>query len=133
MVDKLTIDEDPKVLRSKVKQVIVEMTGSGNPECKGSAKNNEDNLFIETEGSLLQYKAFRLAALEVMPALQKLNTFYLNATGFLSYYEANMLTETLLRLKEMGIPVGLVTVQSGSVLLPFWIVFVTGRTQVTND
>ena len=38
-----------------------------------------------------------------MPALQKLNTYYLVATGFLSYHEANILTETLLRLKKMGI------------------------------
>ena len=38
-----------------------------------------------------------------MPALHKLNGSYLNATGFLSYHEANMLTETLLQLKKMGI------------------------------
>jgi hypothetical protein len=103
VVNKLTIDEDPKALRSKVKQVIVEMTGSGNSQRKGPAKNNENNLFNDTEGSLLQYKAIRLAALEVMPALHKLNTLYLNATGFLSFHEANMLTETLLQLKKMGI------------------------------
>jgi hypothetical protein len=38
-----------------------------------------------------------------MPALHKLNRSYLNATGFLSFHEANILTETLLRLKGMGI------------------------------
>ncbi|MDB3930180.1 hypothetical protein N9413_13510 [Paracoccaceae bacterium] len=103
VVDKLTLDEDTKVLRSKVKQVIVEMTGSGNSQRKGPAKNSEDNLFNETEGSLLQYDTIRLAALEVMPALHKLNRSYLNATGFLSFHEANMLTETLLQLKKMGI------------------------------
>ena len=103
VVDKLTIDEDPKVLRSKVKQVIVEMTGSGNSQRKAPAKNNEDNLFNETEESLKQYDTIRLAALEVMPALHKLNRSYLNATGFLSFHEAKILTETLLRLKGMGI------------------------------
>ena len=103
VVDKLTIDEDPKALRSKVKQVIVEMTGSGNSQRKAPAKNNEDNLFNETEGSLKQYDTIRLAALEVMPALHKLNRSYLNATGFLSFHEAKILTETLLRLKGMGI------------------------------
>ena len=103
VVDKLTPDEDPKVLRSKVKQVIVEMTGSGNPERQAPAKNSDDNLFDETKGSLQQYKTIRLAALDVMPALHKLNRSYLNATGFLSYHEANILTETLLQLKGMGI------------------------------
>ena len=103
VVDKLTIDEDPRVLRSKVKQVIVEMTGSGNSQRKGPAKNSEDNLFNETEDSLEQYDTIRLAALEVMPALHKLNGSYLNATGFLSFHEANIFTETLLRLKGMGI------------------------------
>ena len=54
VVDKLTPDEDPNFLRSKVKQVIVEMTGSGNPERQAPAKNSDYNLFDETKGSLQQ-------------------------------------------------------------------------------
>ena len=40
----------------------------------------------------------------MFPALKHLDNKYNNATGFLSYHEAEILTLTLLRLKELGIP-----------------------------
>ena len=40
-----------------------------------------------------------------MPALEMLDKACMNASGFLSYHEANILTQTLLSLKKQNIPV----------------------------
>lgn len=40
-----------------------------------------------------------------MPALEMLDKACMNASGFLSYHEANILTQTLLSLKKQTIPV----------------------------
>ena len=40
----------------------------------------------------------------MFPALKHLDNKYYNATGFLSYHESEILTLTLLRLKELRVP-----------------------------
>ena len=50
------------------------------------------------------YLQIQRAAREVFPALKHLDNKYNNATGFLSYHEAEILTLTLLRLKALGVP-----------------------------
>ena len=49
------------------------------------------------------YQQIQVAALEVFPAIKQLETNYLNATGFLSYHESEILTLTLLKLKTKGV------------------------------
>ena len=93
-----------------VKQVIVEMLGSGNCNRSGPAstkppKNpDEPQLFFDTDYSKQMYLQIQRAAREVFPALKHLDNKYNNATGFLSYHEAEILTLTLLRLKALGVP-----------------------------
>ena len=48
------------------------------------------------------YQKIQSEALEVFPALKKLDTKYLNTTGFLSYHESEILTFTLLKLKALS-------------------------------
>ena len=103
VVERLTIEGDAKLLRDKVKQVIVEMIGTGNANRSGPAKS-KNNLFENTDQGLTEYDNIRKASLEIMPALNKLDGDYMNATGFLSFHEANILTETLLSLKRQGVP-----------------------------
>ena len=114
VVERLNADEDPKRLRMMVKQVLVEMIGSGNHQRRGPAdtkapkgKDKLDfkkvHLFFDTEHSKKLYQDIQAAAVEVFPALKQLNDGYLNSTGFLSYHEAEILTRTLLKLKAMGV------------------------------
>ena len=110
VVDRLDAGEERTLLRKMVKQVIVEMLGSGNCNRTGPAstkppKNpDEPQLFFDTDHSKQMYLQIQRAALEVFPALKQLDAKYYNATGFLSYHESEILTLTLLRLKELGVP-----------------------------
>ena len=110
VVERLDVNEEPSLLRKMVKQVIVEMLGSGNCNRTGPAsteppkKHDETQLFFDTDHSKQLYLQIQRAALEVFPALKHLDTKYYNATGFLSYHESEILTLTLLKLKAMGVP-----------------------------
>ena len=86
------------------------MLGSGNCNRTGPAsteppkKHDEPQLFFDTDHSKRMYLQIQREALEVFPALKQLDAKYYNATGFLSYHESEILTLTLLRLKELGVP-----------------------------
>ena len=112
VVERLDADEEPTLLRKMVKQVLVEMIGSGNhrrpnPATTEAPKTKLDfselQLFFDTDHSKQLYQDIQSAALEVFPALKQLDTSYLNSTGFLSYHEAEILTLTLLKLKTLGV------------------------------
>ena len=105
-------DEEERLVRMMVKQVIVEMLGSGNSNRKGPASTkppkkplsfDDVQLFFDTERSKQMYLQIQREAVEVFPALRQLDSEYMNATGFLSYHESEILTETLLKLKTLGI------------------------------
>lgn len=111
VVERLDADEEVKLLRKMVKQVIVEMLGSGNCNRTGPASTKPpkkplcfDNvqLFFEGDYSKRMYLQIQRAALEVFPALRHLSKR--NDFNFVSYHEAEILTLTLLRLKALGIP-----------------------------
>jgi hypothetical protein len=110
VVERLDADEEEILLRKMVKQVIVEMLGSRNCNRTGPAstkppKNpDEPQLFFDTDHSKRMYIQIQREALEVFPALKHLDNKYCNATGFLSYHESEILTLTLLKLKELGVP-----------------------------
>ena len=110
VVERLDAGEEETLLRKMVKQVIVEMLGSGNSNRSGPAStkppkdSDEPQLFFDTDHSKQMYLQIQREALEVFPALKNLDTKYYNATGFLSYHEAEILTLTLLRLKVLGVP-----------------------------
>ena len=110
VVERLEVNEEPSLLRKMVKQVIVEMLGSGNCNRNGPAstkppKNpDEPQLFFDTDYSKQMYLQIQRAAREVFPALKHLDNKYNNTTGFLSYHESEILTLTLLRLKALGVP-----------------------------
>ena len=112
VVEILGADEEPRLLRMMVKQVLVEMIGSGNhrrpnPATTEAPKTKLDfsalQLFFDTDHSRQLYQDIQSAALEVFPALKQLDTSYLNSTGFLSYHESEILTLTLLKLKTLGV------------------------------
>ena len=102
VVERLDAGEERSLLRKMVKQVIVEMLGSGNCNRTGPAstkppKNtDEPQLFFKGAYSKQMYLRIQRAALEVFPALKNLDTKYYNATGFLSYHESEILTLSLL-------------------------------------
>ncbi|MDC1290822.1 hypothetical protein N8X78_00585 [Planktomarina temperata] len=108
IVERLDADEEETLLRKMVKQVIVEMLGSGNCNRTGPAstkppKNpDEPQLFFDTDQSKQMYLRIQREALEVFPVLRQLSKR--NDFNFVSYHEAEILTLTLLKLKEMGVP-----------------------------
>ena len=112
VVERLDAGEEETLLRKMVKQVIVEMLGSGNCNRSGPASTEppkkpldfaDVQLFFEGDYSKQMYLQIQRAAVQVFPALEKLDTTYLNATGFLSYHESEILTLTLLKLKALGV------------------------------
>ncbi len=83
--------------RNKVKEVIRELTGSGDPY---KSKPSLDNEVIDNAE---EYIYIRDLCIDAYPSLKCLNKERLNFTNDLSFHEANILTETLLSLKQMGI------------------------------
>ena len=111
VVERLDAGEERSLLRKMVKQVIVEMLGSGNCNRTGPAstkppknplKFDDVQLFFDTDYSKRMYLQIQRAALEVFSALRQLSKR--NDFNFVSYHEAEILTLTLLRLKALGIP-----------------------------
>ncbi|MDB9765799.1 hypothetical protein OAB03_00585 [Planktomarina temperata] len=111
VVERLDAGEERSLLRKMVKQVIVEMLGSGNCNRNGPAstkppknplKFDDVQLFFDADYSKRMYLQIQRAALEVFPALRQLSKR--NDFNFVSYHEAEILTLTLLRLKALGIP-----------------------------
>ena len=83
--------------RQKVKQVIMELTGSGNPYKSKPSANNE---ILDDVDEFIQ---IRDLCIDAYPALKCLDNERINFANDLSFHEANVLTKTLLNLKKMGI------------------------------
>ena len=84
--------------RGKVKQVIMELTGSGNPY-KAEPSEHSKEIIDDVE----EFLHIRDLCLDAYPALKCLDKNKLNFVNDLSYHEAQILTQTLLRLKDIGI------------------------------
>ena len=99
----LSYDEPSETVRDKVKQVVVELIGAGNPN-KDKPSTDRESPFDESAASIKQFQEIRDLALKVFPALNELNKKKrLDFSGFLSFHEAAIMTETLLKLKEEGV------------------------------
>ena len=91
-----------KLARDKVKQVIVELIGTGNPN-KANPAEDKDSPFDNSKSSTEEFKRIRDLALDIYPALHRLNK-KLRSSAELSFHEANIITKTMLRLKAIGVP-----------------------------
>ena len=83
--------------RDKVKQVIMELVGSGDPY------KEKPSLGSEILDNFGEYIHIRDLCLKAYPALKCLNKEHFNFINDLSYHEANILTRTLLNLKQIGV------------------------------
>lgn len=91
-------DDTPDIKRKKIKQVAVEVIGTGNNN-KEEASPLGKQKFVEGE-----FARYRDALNETVPALLFLDKHHFNGAGFISYHEAQMMTATLHRLMSMDIP-----------------------------
>lgn len=94
------VDQLPNIenARDKVKQVFVELIGTGNPNKREPSK--QPNSILE---NVDEFVLIRDLALDMYPALNDLNKKHMNFTDALSFHEANILTNTLLQLKQQGV------------------------------
>ena len=83
--------------RDKVKQVIMELVGSGDPY---NEKPSPESEILDNIG---EYIHIRDLCLQAYPALKCLNKERFNFINDLSYHEADILTRTLLNLKKIGV------------------------------
>ena len=83
--------------RDKVKQVVMELIGSGDPY---KDKPSSDSEFLD---NVDEYIYIRDLCLQAYPALKCLNKERFNFINDLSYHEADILTKTLLNLKNVGV------------------------------
>jgi len=102
VVDQLSGGSTDKLERDKVKQVIVELIGTGNPN-KANPAEDKDSPFHGSGSSIEEFKRIRDLALDMYPALHGLNK-KLRSSAELSFHEANIITETMLKLKALGVP-----------------------------
>jgi hypothetical protein len=91
-------DDDEVIRRGKIKQVTMEVIGTGNPDKRQEA-DYSDYSFADGE-----FTRYRRGLLTVVPALYSLDADYMNGAGFVSYHEAQVMMLTLHQLKSMGIP-----------------------------
>ena len=103
VAERLEFDEQYEVLRAKVKQVIVELIGTGSPHKAEPASEDEDSPFDDSETSKKQFNQIRDLCHQAYPALLQLNNKDMNFVAALSYHEATIITQTMLKLKDMGV------------------------------
>ena len=84
--------------RDKVKQVFVELIGTGNPNKREPTK--QPNSILE---NVEEFILIRDLALDMYPALKDLNKKHFNFIDALSFHEANILTNTLIGLIGQGV------------------------------
>ena len=95
LVDQLSNIENA---RDKVKQVFVELIGTGNPNKREPTK--QPNSILE---NVEEFILIRDLALDMYPALNDLNKKHFNFIDALSFHEANILTNTLIELIGQGV------------------------------
>ena len=103
VAERLEFDEPYEVSRVKVKQVIVELIGTGNPHKAEPAVHNKDSPFDDSETSNKQFNHIRDLCHQAYPALLQLNNKDMNFVAALSYHEATIITQSMLKLKDMGV------------------------------
>ena len=103
VAERLEFDEPYEVSRAKVKQMIVELIGAGNPHKAEPAERDKDSPFDDSETSKEQFSHIRDLCHEAYPALLMLNKKDMNFVAALSYHEATIITHTMLKLKDMGV------------------------------
>ena len=94
----LDLEDDDNTRRGKIKQVTMELIGTGNSHKRQEA---DDSSYTFVDGEFARY---RNGLVKVVPALHFLDTDYFNGAGYISYHEAQMMTLALHQLKGMGIP-----------------------------
>jgi len=103
VTDQLDYDEAYELIRDKVKQVVVEIIGAGNPN-KNKPSIDFKSPFDGSKASARQFIEIRDQALRIFPALKELNKKRrLDFSGFLSFHEAEIMSQTLFKLKQEGI------------------------------
>jgi len=103
VAERLEFDEPYEVSRAKVKHVIVELIGTGNPHKAEPAVHDKDSPFDESETSKKQFNHIRDLCHQAYPALLQLNNKDMNFVAALSYHEATIITQSMLKLKDMGV------------------------------
>ena len=93
------LDEPEDLKRKKLKQVAVEIIGTGNPTKIAPAATG-DLIFSD---KFDEYGWYRNQLIRSVPALNLLNQNYLNGSGFVSYHEAEIMAATLTALMDLGI------------------------------
>ena len=103
VAERLEFDEPYDVSRAKVKQVIVELIGTGNPHKAEPAAHDKDSPFDDSETSKKQFSYICDLCHQAYPALLMLNKKDMNFIAALSCHEATIITQTMLKLKDMGV------------------------------
>ena len=103
VAERLEFDEPYELSRAKVKQVIVELIGTGNPHKAEPAAHDKDSPFDDSETSKKQFSYIRDLCHQAYPALLMLNKKDMNFIAALSFHEATIITQTMLKLKDMGV------------------------------
>jgi len=104
ILEMLEVEDTQEDQRNKMKQVVLELIGTGNPNKTHPAKDCDYTFADNADFGLSEYLVYRKAILETLPALTLLNDTYNKGSASISYHEAEIMTQTLHRLMAQDIP-----------------------------
>lgn len=104
MLELLEVEDTADLQRKKMKQVVLELLGTGNPNKTDPAKDNKYTYAENAGFGLFEYHVYRNAILETFPALTLLNKEDNNFAASISYHEAEIMTQTLHTLMAQDVP-----------------------------
>tara|TARA_R110002020_G_scaffold185442_2_gene383059 strand:+ start:6 stop:1433 length:1428 start_codon:yes stop_codon:yes gene_type:complete len=93
------LDQPDDLKRKKLKQVAVEIIGTGNPDKKAPAATGD----LVFSNKFDEYGWYRNQLIRSVPALSLLDPNYLNGSGFVSFHEAEIMSATLTALMDLGV------------------------------
>ena len=93
------LEDSDDIKRKKLKQVTVEIIGSGNANKVAAAVGTD----LTFSSKFDEYGYYRDALTKFVPALLLLDTHYHNGSGFISFHEAEIMAATLTALMKLGV------------------------------
>ena len=104
ILEMLEVEDTQEDQRNKMKHVVLELIGTGNPHKSHPAKDCDYTFSDNTIFGLSEYHVYRNAILDTLPALTLLNDTDNKGSASISYHEAEIMTQTLHSLMAQDIP-----------------------------
>lgn len=104
VLELLEAEDTAELQRKKMKQVVLELIGTGNPNKTHPAKDCLYTFSDNIAFGLSEYNVYRNAILDTLPALTSLNDTNNKGAAAISFHESEIMTQTLHTLMHQDVP-----------------------------